>query len=80
MHFEFPYFYSVLIHLELERSILSYAPVIPLKTIPFGAALNTICLIFSTPREQFFFSLNANKRSCQYSVKFSALSLSKCLL
>ena len=41
MHFEFPYFYSVLIHLELERSIRSYAPVIPLKTIPFGAALNT---------------------------------------
>ena len=55
MHFEFPHFYSVLIHLELERSIRSYAPVIPLKTIPFGAALITICLIFSTPREQFLF-------------------------
>ena len=34
MHFEFAYFYFVLIHLELKRYLRSYAPVALSKTIP----------------------------------------------
>ena len=34
MHFQFAYFYFVLIQLELTRKIRSYTPVVPSKTIP----------------------------------------------
>ena len=34
MHFEFAYFYFVLVHLELKRQLHSYAPVVPSKTTP----------------------------------------------
>ena len=34
MHFEFVYFYFVLIHLELKQYLRSYAPVVLSKTIP----------------------------------------------
>ena len=33
IHFEFPYFSFFLTHLELERKIRSYGPVVPSKTI-----------------------------------------------
>ena len=34
MHFEFAYFYLVLINLEFKRYLHSYTPVVPSKTIP----------------------------------------------
>ena len=33
-HFEFAYFYFVLIYLELKRQLLSYVPVVSSKTTP----------------------------------------------
>ena len=34
MHFEFAYFYFVLIYLELKRQLLSYISVVSSKTTP----------------------------------------------
>ena len=44
MHFDFAYFYFVLIHLELKRQIRSDIPVVPSKTIPDSRPKWTKCM------------------------------------
>ena len=50
MHFEFAYFYFVLIHLELKRQLHSYAPVVPSKTIPDSRPKWAKCIPVFTPK------------------------------
>ena len=49
MHFEFAYFYFVLIHLELKRQLHSYFPVVPSKTTPDSRPKSAKCIPVFTP-------------------------------
>ena len=50
MHFEFAYFYFVLIHLELKRQLHSYFPVVPSKTTPDSRRKSLKCISVFTPK------------------------------
>ena len=50
MHFEFAYFYFVLIHLELKRQLHSYTPVVPSKTTPDSRPKSAKCIPVFTPK------------------------------
>ena len=50
MHFEFAYFYFVVIHLELKRQLHSYAPVVPSKTTPDSRPKSAKCIPVFTPK------------------------------
>ena len=50
IHFEFAYFYFVLIHLELKRQLHSYAPVVPSKTTPDSRPKSAKCIPVFTPK------------------------------
>ena len=50
MHFEFAYFYFVLVHLELKRQLHSYAPVVPSKTTPDSRPKSAKCIPVFTPK------------------------------
>ena len=50
MHFEFAYFYFVLIHLELKRQLHSYPPVVSSKTTPDSRPKSAKCIPVFTPK------------------------------